>query len=163
MALRRLVIPLAFLVLSAACSGPTAPETYPDLSGTWSGNLTIITNVVALGAPSVSTVCIHRWTIQSSTGGQIVGSWESSPDTDLYAVAACQQSGSLTGTISPSGTMSVSFGAVLGVSGCSSAGGGDPFAGSIAVGRISASGQDALSCSGQPTLSRTLSFSLYKQ
>jgi hypothetical protein len=156
------VVPIGLVALLAcARGGPTIPQVYPDLSGKWSGNLTIVTNIEAIGAPSVSSICIHQWTIENSTDGRIVGSWQSSPDTDIQAVAACQQSGPLTGTLSPSGAMSLSFDAILGVTGCSSTSGGDVFAGSTAGGRIAASGQDTITCPGQPTLRRTLSLSLH--
>lgn len=158
---RRFVMTL-FALSTCACGssiGSTAPQTYPDLSGTWSGNLTI-SHPAAL---AVSTVCIHQWTISSAASGQISGSWQSTPDAGVAVVATCQQSGSLTGTISPFGAISLSFGAVLGVAGCTSTGGGDAASGSETVNHIVASGQDAITCPGVVNESRTLSFSLLKQ
>lgn len=157
---RRIVMALFALSTCACGSGSsTAPQTYPDLSGTWSGNLT----VTHPGALAVSTVCIHQWTIGSTANGQISGSWQSLPDADLAVVATCQQSGSLTGTISSLGAINLSFGAVLGVAGCTSAGGGDAASGSESVNRLTASGQDAITCPGVVNEPRSLSFSLVKQ
>jgi len=143
------------------CSSSTSPSTYPDLSGSWSGHVSI--SLALPGAPPVSTTCIHQWTIGSSAGGQITGSWQSTPDVDLVVIPACQQSGSLTGTISPSGAITLSFNAILGVTSCTPVGGNDVVSGSEAVGAITASGQDTINCPGFPSEHRSLSFSLLKQ
>jgi len=81
----------------------------------------------------------------------------------IAVVPACQQSGSLTGTISPSGEFNLSFNAILGVTSCTPVSGNDIVSGSEAVGALSASGQDTISCPGFPNDPRSLSFSLLKQ
>ena len=156
----------AILVIASctcACGSPTAPaQAYPDLSGTWSGNLTII--IPLPGTPPASVVCIHEWTIGSSTGGQISGTWHSIPDTGVPRVTpACEQAGRLSGTVTPSGAISVSFNAVLVAGDCSGVGGDAVFSGSLAFGLITASGQDTVRCPGSQNEPRTLSFSMLKR
>jgi len=158
---RHLAIVLVVLSLCACGSSSTAPQVYPDLSGTWSGNLTV--SITLTGAPTFGIVCLHQWTISSSAGGQITGTWQSSPDLSLAnPTSACQQSGSLTGTISPSGAISVSFNTVILGATCSSVAGNDAVSGSLFLQMVTASGQDAIRC---PTISnepRTLTLSVSK-
>jgi len=138
---------------ACACSGNSTAPSYPDVSGTWVGHVTI-----GLALPNSP-----GGMIASSAGGQVTGSWQSTPDSALELGApGCQQSGSLTGTISPSGSISLSFNAILGVTGCTSDNAGDALSGTEALGGISASAQDTIHCPGVPSEPRSLSFSLYK-
>jgi len=146
---------------ACSCSGSSAAPSYPDLTGTYTGHVVI--GIALPNVPGGGTVCTHQWTIGSSVGGQITGTWQSTPETDLqHAVPACQQSGSLSGTVSSSGALNLSFNAVLGVTGCTTDGGGDVLSGAEALGAISASGQDTIHCPGVLSEPRTLTFSLYK-
>lgn len=133
---------------------------YPDLSGTWNGNLTI---KVLTGAIAPSMICVHQWTIGSSADGKFSGTWQSSPDGALpfLAVPACQQSGQLSGTITPSGAITLSFNATLTPAGCS--GGNDAVSGTLSSGTLSASAQDTIACGGVPSEPRSLTFSMYRQ
>jgi hypothetical protein len=134
---------------------------YPDLGGAWSGHVTIVP--VLSGSPGVGTTCIHQWSIGSTAGGQISGSWQSTPDFAVAVAPACQQSGPLTGTVSPSGAVTLEFNTILAVSNCTPVSGNDVVSGSEAVGAITASGQDTISCPAFPNELRRLVFSLLKQ
>ena len=157
----RLILVSVLALAGCSCSGGSAAPSYPDLSGTYTGHVVI--GIALPNVPGGGTICTHQWTIASSAGGQITGTWQSTSETDLqHAVPACQQSGPLSGTVSPSGALNLSFNAVLGVTGCTTDGGGDVLSGTEALGAISASGQDTIHCPGVPSEPRTLTFSLYK-
>lgn len=99
-----LLLALIAMTLLYACSGsssnPAAPTpTYPSLMGGWSGTQTI--NATVLGTSS-SQSCSQSWTVAAQSGGAFSGTWQSS--------SPCNQSGALTGSVTTTGGLTVSFG-----------------------------------------------------
>ena len=112
-----------FVCLSFGCSGggssPTAPTTltttsttvstpvptptarFPSMAGGWSGTLNVSVVVRGTGQRA-SNICTETWIVTAQTDGRFSGTFQSSGGT----TASCSDSGSFTGDVSATGTLS---------------------------------------------------------
>jgi hypothetical protein len=120
MSIARMVLAALIAGGSFACSGssspvpaPTAPPSvqpvYPNMIGGWNGTLTINATIVGVNA---SNACAESWIITGQSNGDFSGTFQLTGGT----TTPCAQSGSVSGTVTTSGTVSAGHSVTIGIS-----------------------------------------------
>lgn len=115
-ALSLFVAALGLVVGACGSDSPAAPAgpTYPNIIGAWTGTATIAVVGVSVSG-TVTNICSTTWIINQQTDANFSGTFQLSGGT----VAACGQSGSFTGMITPTGSITVNWNSFTVVSGSS--------------------------------------------
>ena len=108
--MRRLVLLLVTLVATGCLEDhPAAPtQGYTSMMGEWVGEYSVSNSS---DAPGAGVICGFNWTVTSETDGQFFGTWQLKTTRDERANKRfdCALSGSLSGTITSGGSLTVSF------------------------------------------------------
>jgi hypothetical protein len=125
---------------------------YSNMNGAWSGTHTI-------SAPSWTNICTQTLIVNSQTGGLFSGTWRMSGGT----IAACDQAGTLSGSVSATDSISgLTWVVTVNPSTCTRVAGDGIFSGTLSNGVITAQMTEMLDC-GMGAASRTYAVRVTKQ
>ena len=104
---RSILLLILFLCCSACGSGPVEPSLPPGSveAGEWWGFVQINYTNPITGQPAINN-CNHEWTLLPNNTGVFSGTFRNTGGTGAFQAAECVESGTFSGSLSPTGLVS---------------------------------------------------------